>query len=222
MRVALTILTALALAEPVVGQTPGDPDKNVQGGVQVPGWQARLDRANQKVENLKFVTMGPGLHVTTGPAAILFKPENAAKGNYQVTATFVLSKLPEHQEAYGLFIGGANLTGDNQRYTYFLLREDGKFLIKRRNGAETPSIVEWTDHASVQKPNAQGRLKNTLTVAVGADKVRFLVNGTEVASQARSAVDAEGIAGLRVNHNLDVHVDGFKIEPASTATASRD
>lgn len=222
MRVAITILTALALARPVVGQMPADADKNVQGGVQVPGWQARLDRANQKVENLKFVTMGSGLHVTTGPAAILFKPEHATKGNYQVTATFVLSKLPEHQEAYGLFIGGANLTGDNQRYTYFLLREDGKFLIKRRNGAETPSIVDWTDHASVQKPNAQGRLKNTLTVAVGADKVRFLVNGTEVASQARSAVDAEGIAGLRVNHNLDVHVDGFKIEPASTATSSRD
>jgi len=221
MRVVLTTLVALALAAPIVGQTPADPDKNVKGGIQVPGWQARLDRPNQKVENLKFVTMGPGLHVTTGPAAILYKPENVAKGAYQVSATFVLSKLPEHQEAYGLFIGGADLQGDAQRYTYFLLREDGKFLIKQRNGTQTPSIIDWTEHVAVQKPSAQGRLKNTLTIEAGKENVRFLVNGTEVSTQARARVDADGIAGLRINHNLDVHIDGFKIEPASSTTASR-
>ncbi|MBI2835057.1 MAG: hypothetical protein HYX76_11595 [Acidobacteria bacterium] len=211
MRIALAIVTAVTLSAPAVAQAPHDPDHNAQGGVQVSGWQARLDRATQKVENLKFVTMGQGLHATTGPAAIFFKPENTAKGEYQVTATFVQSKLPEHQEAYGVFIGGSDLTGDAQRYTYFLVRQDGKFLVKRRDGAETKNVVDWTEHVAVQKPDAQGQLKNTLTIAAGKDKVRFLVNGTEVASQARTDVDADGIVGLRVNHNLDVHIDGFKI-----------
>lgn len=224
MRTAFTIITALAfalslpkgLSIPVVAQTPSDPDRDVQGGVQVPGWQARLDRPTQKVENLKFAPMGSGLHATTGPAAILFKPENTAKGAYQVTATFAQTKLPEHQEAYGLFIGGSDLTGEGQRYTYFLIRQDGKFLIKRREGAQTKNVVDWMDHAAVQKPDAQGRLNNTLTIVVGKDKVRFLVNGTEVVSQPRTDVDAEGIVGLRVNHNLDVHIDGFKIAPAGS------
>lgn len=216
MRYVLALVTALAVSVSLFAQTPADPDKNVQGGVQVAGWQARLDRPNQKVENLKFVTMGKGLHATTGPAAILFKPDNTAKGDYQVTATFAQSKLPEHQEALGLFIGGADLMGEGQRYTYFLVRQDGKFMIKRRQGAQTPNVVDWTDHAAVQKPDAQGRVKNTLTITVAKDQACFLVNGTEVACAARADVDADGIVGLRVNHNLDVHIDGFKIDRAGS------
>jgi hypothetical protein len=33
-----------------------------------------------------------------------------------------------------------------------------------------------------------------------------------VNSQPASAVDAAGIAGLRINHNLNVHVDGFGVK----------
>lgn len=47
---------------------------------------------------------------------------------------------------------------------------------------------------------------NMLAVEVGSSQVRFLVNGTEVATQPRSAVDTAGITGLRVNHLLDVHI----------------
>ena len=50
-----------------------------------------------------------------------------------------------------------------------------------------------------------------LTVEVGADQVRFLVNDTEVATQPRSAVDTDGIAGLRVNHFLNVHMDDLNL-----------
>ena len=61
-----------------------------------------------------------------------------------------------------------------------------------------------------------GKATNALTVEVGADKVRFLVNGTEVASQPRSQVDTNGIAGLRINHNLNVQVEGFGVKSAAT------
>ena len=36
--------------------------------------------------------------------------------------------------------------------------------------------------------------------------VKFMVNGKEVYTAKASDVDAVGVVGLRVNHNLDVHV----------------
>src|SRR5437868_2389736 len=67
------------------------------------------------------------------------------------------------------------------------------------------------DGSAIRKPDASGKMSNTLAVEVGREKVRFLVNGTEVASADPSKVDAAGIAGLRVNHNLNVHVEGFTV-----------
>ena len=51
-----------------------------------------------------------------------------------------------------------------------------------------------------------------LSIVVAPDKTRFLVNGTEVSSQPTSGVDGAGIAGMRINHNLNVHVDGFGVK----------
>ncbi len=56
-------------------------------------------------------------------------------GNYTVKATFTVTKQPSHEVSYGLFIGGENLDGDKQKYSYFLIRENGQFLIKKRNGS---------------------------------------------------------------------------------------
>ena len=85
-----------------------------------------------------------------------------------------------HPEAYGLIIGGADLEGAAQKYTYFLIRQDGKYLIKRRAGDQTPTIADWTDSAAIKKADTSGKMSNTLAIDVGKDKVRFLVNGTEV------------------------------------------
>ena len=59
--------------------------------------------------------------------------------------------------------------------------------------------------------DAQGRSTNTLAVEVGDTQVRFLVNGTEVSTQPRSAVDTDGITGLRVTHFLNVHIDNLNL-----------
>ena len=69
--------------------------------------------------------------------------------------------------------------------------------------------------AAIKKADESGKMTNALGIEVGKDKVRFLVNGTEVASQPLSQVDSTGVVGLRVNHNLNVHVDGFR-EPDTT------
>ena len=64
---------------------------------------------------------------------------------------------------------------------------------------------------AVAHRNAQGRSTNTLAVEVGGTQVRFLVNGTEVSTQPRSAVDTDEIAGLRVTHFLNVHIDNLNL-----------
>jgi hypothetical protein len=37
------------------------------------------------------------------------------------------------------------------------------------------------------------------------------VNGKEVYAADPRLIDAKGIAGLRVNHNLDVHIEKFAV-----------
>jgi len=156
--------------------------------------------------------MGPGLHFMSGPAGIYYRPADAKSGTYEVQASFAQMQPAAHPEAYGLFIGGSNLDGTAQKYTYFLIRQDGKFMIKRRAGASTPTIADWTDNAAVKKADSSGKMSNTLAIDVGRDKVRFLVNGTEVSTADVAQVDAAGIAGLRINHNLNVHVEGFTVK----------
>jgi hypothetical protein len=213
MFVALGLVALTAQQPQMQHQHPAeDPDKMVAGGSLPPGWSVRLDNGSTKPDGVKVMPMGGGMHFMTGPAGIYYRAADTKSGAYTVTATFQQMEAAAHPEAYGLFIGGSDLAGANQKYTYFLIRQDGRFLIKKRAGAETPTITNWTEHAAVKKIDAAGKASNTLAVRVAADKVSFLVNGTEVGSAMLDQVDASGVAGIRVNHNLNVHVDGFSVQ----------
>ncbi len=85
-------------------------------------------------------------------------------------------------------------------------------LVKRRAGATTPTVMNWTENAAVKKAAAGGKMTNALSIDVGKDRVRFLVNGTEVGSAAPDQIDTNGIAGVRVNHNLNVQVENFTVK----------
>jgi hypothetical protein len=192
----------------------GAPPRPVAGhGIEVGGWSARLDDAKESRTGLKFVTMGTGLHATTGPTVILYDPEEDWEGPYTTKATLTMTKPASHQVAYGLFVGGQDLDTDKQRYTYFVIRQDGKFLIRKRTGATTANVAgDWMDHAAIQKPNAQGGQTNELAVRVARDMVTFMANGQTIATHPTSAVDAVGISGLRIGHGLDVQIEGFSVE----------
>lgn len=210
-RLAIVGLAAL-LTAPLLAQHQADPDKNVAGGGTLPsGWKGRLDGA-ASMAGVKAMQMGGGVHFTTGPAGIYYKPADKATGTYDAHATFTQLEPAAHPEAYGLFIGGSDLEGAGQKYTYFLVRQDGKFMVKRRAGAATPTVTDWTDNAAIRKADASGKMTNILAIDVGKDKVRFLVNGTEVSAAGAAQVDTAGIAGLRINHNLNVHVEGFSVK----------
>jgi hypothetical protein len=209
----LAIAVIGAAAMPLVAQDhqhAADPDKKMAGPGTLPsGWKGRVDSGDKTLAGVKAMQMGGGVHFMTGPAGIYYKPGDKATGAYETQATFTQMAPAAHPEAYGLFIGGADLDGAAQKYTYFIIRQDGKYMIKRRAGSDTPTVVDWTDSAAIKKPGSDGKMTNTLAIQVAADKVHFLVNGTEVTSVDAAKVDAAGTPGLRVNHNLNVHIEGF-------------
>ena len=220
MKILTLVVVGLGLAAGSLGAQANDPTKVVTGGgISLPGWKGRVDpqaaKAGRNIGEVKVVTMGSGFHVTAGPAAIYWNPANTAKGNYSVSAGFTQTKAPMHPEAYGLFIGGKDLDASNQSYAYFVVRGDGKYLINHRaNDSTVHKIVDWTANDALKPADANGKATNKLSIVVGPDKVSFLANGVEVKSLPRANLDGMGqgtvgIAGVRVNHNLDVHVDGF-------------
>ena len=223
MKASIVAVAMLALsAASLAAQANSDPDKIVaDGGVKVAGWTGRLDprpaSQGRKITEAKFYSMGPGIHVTSGPAAVYWNPANSESGNYTVSATFNQTKASAHPEAYGLFAGGRDLETPNQSYVYFEVRQDGKFLINHRaNDSTVHKVVDWTANPAVKAMDADGKASNTLSIVVGPSTVNFMVNGTQVQSLSREVVDGTsgtaGIAGIRVNHNLDVHIDGFAIK----------
>ena len=218
MKKLFLAMAAIGLAAiPLVAQHPAehgaDPDKKMAGPGTLPsGWKGRVDSGDKSLAGVKASQMGGGVHFMTGPAGIYYKPGDSATGAYETHATFTQMEPAAHPEAYGLFIGGTSLDAAGQKYTYFIVRQDGKYMIKRRAGADTPTIVDWTDSAAIKKPDSSGKMSNTLAIEVGKDKVRFLVNGTEVTSIDAAKLDTTGTPGLRVNHNLNLHVEGFAVK----------
>ena len=66
---------------------------------------------------------------------------------------------------------------------------------------------------AVKRPDASGKSVNALEVRVTAAKIDYLVNGTTVHSTPRTGLTmkTDGSYGIRVNHALDVMIDGFAI-----------
>jgi hypothetical protein len=210
---------ALLSVGPLASQSPDTTrpehaDHSVQGGGAVPtGWSARPD-GNGDLKNVKFVVMEPGYHLTLGPATILYRERDRVQGPFHTLATFHQMKKLEHSEGYGLFAGGQDLSGKAQRYTYFLVRDDGSYLVKRREGEKTTEITQgWVAHAAIQKSDADGKATNLLEIDAKREprKVDFKVNGQTVYTGDARSLNLKGIVGLRVNHNLDLHVEGFDV-----------
>lgn len=188
-------------------------DHAVPGGGALPaGWSARPDKGEAK--GVKFVTMAPGYHLTLGPATILYRQTDKANGPFHTLARFHQTKKLEHAEGYGLFLGGQALTGKDQRYTYFLVRDDGTYLIKQRKGENTTEISKgWTAHPAIKKGDAGGKTTNLLEIDAKQDpsKVDFKVNGKTVYTAQAKDIETKGQVGIRANHNLDLHIEGFDL-----------
>jgi hypothetical protein len=181
------------------------------------GWKVHIDRSQnaQDPDNksgVMFMAMGKGFHVSGGPAGTYWNPYNTATGNYTLKGTFTLVKPSNHTNYYGLVFGGNALDGPSQTYTYFLVAQNGSFLIKQRSGEQTSDIKAATPNAAIKTPDNSGKSVNALEVRVAGDTISYVVNGTVVHTTPKSAVKSDGIAGFRVNHVTEVMVDGFEVQ----------
>jgi hypothetical protein len=200
--VGLTLAALLAIA-PAFAQAPK-------------GWKVRGDHSTDASDPdaagaIKFVTSGSGFHATNPMASIYWNPANTATGNYNLKGTFKLIKSGGYNEYYGLIFGGNGLDGAAQSYLYFMVTDDGTYLIKRREGSSTQGVSPKTPSPAVKKPDSNGSATNALEVRVKADKIDFVINGTVVASLPKTgaAAKTDGIYGIRINHQLDVQIDDF-------------
>jgi hypothetical protein len=202
MHAAILAIAALA---PLAAQAPQ-------------GWKVRADRSTSASDpdaagDIKFVTMGTGFHATNPKAAVYWNPANKASGSYTLKGSFTLMKPSGHANYYGLVFGGSGLEGAQQSYLYFVVAQNGTWLIKRRDGEDTSVVSAKTPNDAVKKPDDTGKSTNALEVRVGGDKIDFVVNGAVVHTEAKTGAMAktDGIYGIRINHQLEVHVDGFAV-----------
>ncbi len=194
---ALALLVAYPLAVPLSAQAPE-------------GWSMRLDRSTNAadpddVPDVTVTTAANGFQVNTGPAVVLWNPSNTASGTYNLSGTFTMLEPSGHANYYGLVYGGGNLDGERQNYLYFLVAQNGTFIVKHRANNETVhDVVGRTPHEAVARPGENGRSVNRLEVRVGADATQFVVNGTVVHSAPKQGMAGrtDGIWGVRINHQL--------------------
>lgn len=186
------------------GRIPADTDIAAQGSGVPSGYAAVTDDSTAKLTSIRYAAREGNWEVTTGPAHIVFASKDTASGSYTASATFTQLEAPHHPEAYGIFIGGRNLQSPSRAYTYFLVRGNGQYLVKSREGANTKDVIAWTANPAVPKADSAGQGSYRLAVRVAADSVRFMVNDRQVGAVKAGTVATDGVAGLRVNHNLHV------------------
>lgn len=219
-----SVLVVLISGITIMAFGQGMPDPKVPQGenLEVPeGWEIRLDKPMENLVissepdsgDIYFVNMTPGWHVTTGPRAIFWHPENRAEGDYTITTSIHLFDTKgRDREGFGLFFGGSDLKGDDQEYIYFLIRNTGDYLIKSRKGSETKNITQWIPSDVIVKYEAgsDGTALNKLSVKVRDNTITFHINDTEVMSMDKD-VKTNGVFGIRVNHAVNLHVEDLSL-----------
>jgi hypothetical protein len=220
-RTPLAALAAALLLLPVVLQAQDHAEHHANRHPALPdGWMAHFDRpaadhAAHASDGLAFDDMPPGWHITTGPSGIFYRHEFNAEGSYTLESEIFLFDPGTRRESFGVFFGGGSLHDPAaQSYTYFLVRRDGRYMIRERAGAEVGDIQGWTEHTAVpawdDREAGAEAVRYLLAVEVGASEVVFRVNGEEVDRRARGDFPVDGHFGLRVNHGLNLHVSSVE------------
>jgi hypothetical protein len=208
-RALLCAVAAVAVFAISSSAQDNDPDRAVSGGKFPAGWSVRPDRGGP--EQIKFSQTGEVDHFVMGPAGTFYNSAWTKSGNYSFSARLTQTAAPTHPISYGLMIGGSDLAGEKQTYSYFLVRNQGEYFVANHEGNARPTtVVNWTANPAIVKQGNDGKQTNTLGVQVQGDNVIFTVNGTEVTRLAKSKVHTDGLFGFRIGHNLDVDVDQVK------------
>ena len=90
------------------------------------------------------------------------------------------------------------------------------YSVKHQIGSENHTLANRKPSPALKRQDAAGAATNEVGWSVTADTVTCVINGVNVESFSRSdvigtgkLVSTDGVFGLRINHNLDVHIAGF-------------
>jgi hypothetical protein len=219
---AVAALTLVSGASCVHAQDTNRPVAG--GGITVPGWMGRIDpkelRGGEKLENARLTKDGDALHVTTGPAVAYWNPENTARGNYTVKATFKEARymnLNTHPHPYGIFIAGNDMGTDRQSYLYCAAYGNGTFIVRGFGPAPFQMNGRWSSNSAVNRAPGPGEpVTQEIALSAKGNKVECTVNGTVVATYEKSLLVADGklqstdgVYGIRFAHNTEAIVTGL-------------
>ena len=222
--VLVALLVALFLAIIRFGGGPGSLTVEgsravTDGGIKIPGWNGRVDAAEEKagmtLDDARLVGEGQALHATTGPATSYWKTDAIASGDFTVKATFTEPKymnLNSHPHPYGVFIGGNDMGTPSQTELYCAASGNGTFIV--RGFGPEPFRMLSGSNASIHKAAGRGQpVTQDISLSVRGDKVVCSINGSIVASYDKGALvgsgnlkSTNGYYGLRFAHNTDVFV----------------
>lgn len=213
LRFGVAVLCILA-ASACAGQGTGDeaPETPLLPG----GYRVQVDPHQSGPGRFDIAETPEGIRITTGPAGIAWRPaDTVSAGDFRAEASFTLVGAPAgYREGYGLFAGGRGLEGAGATYLYLLVRGDGSYLVKRRLGDASETLLDWTPHVAVQRVAAHGDSPvNVLAIEAREGEARLMVNGTVVFRMPLEEAGLYGTAGLRVNHRLHLEVGGWTLGP---------
>jgi hypothetical protein len=231
--ITFALVTALSVAsmqaqQAGAGAAQGDASRKVAGGgITAKGWKGKVDAAEASkgatINDSKFAQQGSEFHINNGPAAIYWNPANTASGSYTVSATFTEPKYMssnDHPHPYGVFIGGANLDTENASFLYCTPYGNGTFIVRGMGPARFNPLTfgRPTPNDAVKKAETGGSITQEVAWVVTPEKADCRINGTVVASIPKAELvgagkltSLDGVAGLRIAHNVDVNVSNFKI-----------
>jgi opacity protein-like surface antigen len=222
VRLPALLFTAALAATAVAPAQAQDADRSVaNGGIRVAGWQGRVDRRpasqGKTINDSRMVAEGNAFRLSVGPAGNFWSPANTASGNYEVMGTFKEHKMAaSHPHSYGVFIGGNDLTSENETLMYCISYGTGKYSIKTFHGAKVTTLVDMADSPAIRKADANGESTNTIGWRVAGGQASCVINGQVVKtltpaeySGADKLTSTNGVYGIRVSHNLELTVSNF-------------
>ena len=175
-------------------------------------WTVTYDDPSVADSLLFLVVMKPGWHITTpaGSGMTLTQPDSAAYGNYLLKS--VIFTFNSDAQPFGPVFAHKGGNDSPTEFVSFLINNDGTFGLFHYAGAERHTLVPWTQSdVIVRQVDAGGSpVKNVMTVEVGADMVRFYINGSEVTQHDRGRGFDGGI-GLRVGAGTNLHVSELTV-----------
>jgi hypothetical protein len=166
---------------------------------------------------------GNEITIASGPAAIYWNPANTQTGDYSVSATFTepqYMSANSHGHPYGVFLAGNKLDTDNPTLLYCAAYGDGRFILRAFPTTFAPGgSRRGNTNEAVHKVAKGEQVSQEIKMSLKGSRVTCSINGTEVASLGKDELVGEGklesvqgVAGIRVAHNVDVKVTNFKVE----------